>query len=222
MTESLFYIYEHWRPDKGCCFYVGKGCGGRATNMFHRNRHHKAIQTKLGRLGATVEVRIIAHGLMEEDALSLEKERIAFWRTAGAKLANLTDGGEGISGYAHSDETKKKIGAASKGNKHGLSPSPETRAKMRAAKLGRKQPPELVAKRAAALIGNKSRTGQKISLESRAKQSAALKGIVKTPEWRAKLSASLKGRPHSPERRANIIAGKLRALEKRRISETAT
>jgi hypothetical protein len=30
MTAKKFYVYEHWRPDKDVCFYVGKGHGRRA------------------------------------------------------------------------------------------------------------------------------------------------------------------------------------------------
>ena len=39
-----FYVYEHWRPDRDECFYVGKGKGGRANVMYGRNRHHEAVQ----------------------------------------------------------------------------------------------------------------------------------------------------------------------------------
>ena len=29
---DIFYVYEHWRPDKNVCFYVGKGKGKRAVD----------------------------------------------------------------------------------------------------------------------------------------------------------------------------------------------
>ena len=28
---TIFYVYEHWRPDKDTCFWVGKGKGDRAV-----------------------------------------------------------------------------------------------------------------------------------------------------------------------------------------------
>jgi len=28
----MYYVYEHWRPDKDICFYVGKGKGSRANS----------------------------------------------------------------------------------------------------------------------------------------------------------------------------------------------
>lgn len=31
-----FYVYEHWRPDTGVCFYVGKGKEKRAWDMKRR------------------------------------------------------------------------------------------------------------------------------------------------------------------------------------------
>lgn len=56
---------------------------------------------------------------------------------------NLTIGGEGMSGYKHTDESKAKISAASLGRKH----SDEAKSKMSAAKTGRKHTDETKAKR---------------------------------------------------------------------------
>jgi hypothetical protein len=98
LNENKFYVYEHWRPDRDECFYVGKGKGRRANNLDNRNIFHKAIQGKLARLGMAVEVRMVQVGLSEGDAFALEIERIAFWRAARADLANVTDGGEGMAG----------------------------------------------------------------------------------------------------------------------------
>ena len=95
---SVFYVYEHWRPDRDECFYVGKGKGGRAYKMRDRNLHHRAIVKKLSDLGMMVEVRMVASGIAESEAFRIEQERIAFWRAAGIDLANKTNGGEGTSG----------------------------------------------------------------------------------------------------------------------------
>ena len=102
-----FYVYEHWRLDRDECFYVGKGKGKRAYRMRDRNPHHCAIMNKLSRDGSGMEVRMVATGLTEEDAFSLEVERIAFWRKVGADLANLTNGGEGTSGLP--SKNRKKV-----------------------------------------------------------------------------------------------------------------
>jgi len=104
-----FYVYEHWRTDRDECFYVGKGVAGRAYVMNRRNRHHKAIQSKVSREGFAVEVRIVASGLNEEDAFTLEIERIMFWRALGVDLTNMTQGGEGTTGHNHSYDTRQQM-----------------------------------------------------------------------------------------------------------------
>lgn len=112
----MFYVYEHWRTDRQECFYVGKGKGNRAYAMSRRNKHHQAIVAKLHRTGYAVEVKIVASGLSEEQAYSLEIERIAFWKDIGADLANISIGGiGGASGVPKTEEHKKKISAALKG-----------------------------------------------------------------------------------------------------------
>lgn len=96
---TKFYVYEHWRLDRDECFYVGKGMKNRAYKMRDRNAHHRAIMAKLSREGSGMEVRMVATGLTEDEAFALEVKRIAFWREAGADLANQTHGGEGVSGF---------------------------------------------------------------------------------------------------------------------------
>lgn len=106
-ASAVFYVYEHWRLDRDECFYVGKGHGRRAYDMKGRNRHHKAIMSKVAREGFAVEVRIVASGLTENAAFVIESQRISFWREAGVDLANMTAGGEGASGLKHGEDTKK-------------------------------------------------------------------------------------------------------------------
>ena len=121
MSTKKFYVYEHWRPDRGECFYVGKGSGCRANVMTgRRSAHHLAIQGKLSRLGLCIEVRIVQSGLSNEEANDLEMDRIEFWRNDGADLVNHTDGGDGQRGRKQSVETRLKISNALKGRK--LSP----------------------------------------------------------------------------------------------------
>lgn len=79
-----------------------------------RNKHHHNIQKKLARQGMCVEIRMVASGLMEEMAFLIEMERIEFWRSVGVKLANITSGGEGLSGHRHSDKSRQKMSAAIK------------------------------------------------------------------------------------------------------------
>lgn len=187
----LFYVYEHWRPDRDECFYVGKGKGRRANQLGHsRNRFHHFIQDKLARLGMCVEVRMVAEGLFEDEAFALEIERIAFWRADGVDLANLTDGGDGQhgrtwtqkqreaharhhKGKSRSAESRERIRLAKVGTSH----STETRAKISASKKGQgvglKRSPEACAKMSAAQVGNTKWLGRKHSPETIAKMTAS-------------------------------------------------
>ena len=156
----MFYVYEHWRPDRDEPFYVGKGRGGRANLMARRNLHHRAIQAKLHKLGMAVEVKIIADGLSEEDSFRIEKDRIKMWRDLGIDLANKSDGGEGNSGYIkprgnkshlfgrlglfkgkkHTEESRKKISEKAKKRKKrtGYKHSEETKLKISNLHKGKK------------------------------------------------------------------------------------
>jgi hypothetical protein len=190
-NQATFYVYEHWRLDRDECFYVGKGKGGRAYKMRDRNRFHSAVVQKVQRDGFGIEVKIVASGLTETEAFALEKERIAFWRSSGADLANSTNGGDGVSG---------------------LKMSEDARLKMRNAKLGTKQSRELVEKRIAPLRGRSQpreaieraaakRRGKKLSEEHKAKISNANKGKSPSAGVRELLSKANKGKPWSEARR---------------------
>ena len=109
--RNNFYVYEHWRPDRDECFYVGKGTGRRAYQLYKRNKHHKAIQAKLGRLGLCVEIKIVQFNLTEEEAFALEMQRISFWKDAGADLANIAIGGGGNAGYVASEKSEQDFEA---------------------------------------------------------------------------------------------------------------
>jgi len=164
--KNNFYVYEHWRLDRDECFYVGKGTGKRAYVLDGRNKYHKAICSKLSRIGSAFEVRIVASGLTEDAAFQLEIDRIKFWREANVELANLATGGKGgLAGYVLPEEHKKKISCSLKGIK-----KPDGFGeKLSAALKGRKASPELKAKLSAAHTGKKrgprsEETKRKLSL----------------------------------------------------------
>lgn len=177
---NSFYVYEHWRPDTGACFYVGKGKRSRAWHLYHRSKWHNNILAKLERAGLSLDVRIIAEGLSNEEAVALEIERIAFY--GRANLVNLTDGGEGPIGRIVSEETRAKIARAVTGKKH----SAETREKLSALWKGTKQGPR--------------------SAEWRANLSAANKLRFSDPVLRKQIGDRERGKPRSPEVRAKIAA----------------
>lgn len=229
-----FYVYEHWRPDKDVCFYVGKGKGRRAYihDARQRNKRYTRIVTKLARLGMCVEVRMVAEALDEDNAFRIERERIAFWRARGGELANVTDGGDGVSGLKHSPESIALMSARKRGKVH----SAETRAKMsRAAsgktkseamrrnlsiaKTGKPQKPhshEHNAKIGAALQGRKDsievREKKRLgalkkappSVSVREQISETVKSLWNDPAYRAHMEAAHRGYVPTEDARANM------------------
>lgn len=184
------YVYEHWRPDTGVCFYVGKGTRKRAWDMEHdRNRHHKSIVKKLQAAGFSVDVRIVKDGLSHEEAFVLEVERIEFY--GRATLCNLTAGGLG--GLEPSEETRRLIGEASRERLK----SPEARAKLSRTGLpspfkGRTHSPEVKAIIAAKAALRPRIFGRTHSPETRAKISAAKRANPSRPNLGLALSESTK------------------------------
>lgn len=193
-----FYTYIHTKPN-GDIFYVGKGCGKRSHNFAQRCQHHKNIVAKYGEKNIGIFVFTCNS---EKEAFDNEIHQIAQLRRGGYKLVNLTDGGDGPSGYRHtpealrkiticntgrkqSDAQKNKRSAAMKGNQYtkGKFPSEETRKKLSAARLGkpggmvgRKHKPETIEKMKA--------IRSNISIETRLRLSDAAKAQWLVPSKR--------------------------------------
>jgi len=154
------YTYAHAKPD-GTIFYIGKGIGRRAYSK-NRNNYWKNIVAKYG-----YEVQILAHWDTEAEALDHEVLLIACMKDMGIELCNLTDGGEGATGYKHKEEHKAKL----KGNTYGASTWGMTF-------KGKKHSAESRAKMSYVRIGNKNKLGAKLSDESRDKISKAKTGKI--------------------------------------------
>lgn len=229
MVENGFYVYEHWRPDTGECFYVGLAAyKRRVTELKHRNQHYRAIRAKLEAIGLEVDVRIIAEGLSRIGAASLEIDRIAYWRNCGNKLANISAGGENTTfGVKRSDEHRRKIGESKRGNTYrlGAKLTDETKAKISAAHRGRKLSPKHLAAMSAAVSGEKNPFfGKKHTPETGAKVAAANKLRVWTEDSKAKLVASLKARAprkHDEATKIKMRASALRRREREREERAA-
>lgn len=101
--ENIFYVYLHRRKTDNQVFYVGKGNGRRAFNIYGRSDKWNKTFKKHG-----LSVEIIFERLSEEDAFTLEKSTISKLISEGHILVNLTEGGDGISGYRHSEDVKHK------------------------------------------------------------------------------------------------------------------
>ena len=154
--SRIYYVYEHIRLDKMETFYIGKGKGERAYELY-RNDHHDAITDEHGHA-----VVIIADHLTEEEAYWLERNTIEDYvfnlgygidikghddyDHALPHLTNMDWGGiggkGGISpwnkGKKMSEEARKNMSEAHKGEKH----SEEHNKKISEANKGKKRSEE--------------------------------------------------------------------------------
>ena len=104
MTNKKFYVYVHIKESDGEVFYVGKGSGNRAWDFYGRNSYWKNVKNKHG-----VRVEVLFSSLEEKDAFDLEREVISTFESCGAKLTNLTKGGEGPEGVVFTDQQRLNI-----------------------------------------------------------------------------------------------------------------
>jgi group I intron endonuclease len=156
-----------------------------------------------------------------EAASKLEMRLIAGFGSKTPQGYNMTDGGEGLSGYAFSEEALAKIRTAFKGRTHteasrlkmgsfkGRTHTPETKAKIAESNRNRVTTDETRAKMSASQkkamtaerrqLIREQQLGSKASDEARAKMSESHKKVVHTAEWAENISRGLKGKPKSPE-----------------------
>ena len=128
---TKFYTYAHYKPNGGV-FYIGKGNGKRAHSFSGRNVHWKRIVKKYGK----PNIEILANWDTEQEAFEHEKILIACFRDLGFCLANVTSGGDGIFGFNHSVDTKRKISKSHLGKKRSI----EEKISISISKIGNKNP----------------------------------------------------------------------------------
>ncbi|AXF41405.1 hypothetical protein SHAb15599_00039 [Acinetobacter phage SH-Ab 15599] len=119
-----FYVYKLTVEDQELPFYIGKGQGNRAYYHFKNdcfnndsNRHKVNTILKAKKEGKEILVEFVKHNLTEQEALQFEMELISRYgrRDIGTGcLTNMTNGGDGVSGLVHSEETRKKLSNISK------------------------------------------------------------------------------------------------------------
>ena len=106
--EFKFYVYVHKRKDNDDVFYVGKGSSNRLLMKRKYNPYWQRIADKYG-----FYPEIVSNNLKEKEAFDLEIKLIKFY--GRENLSNLTNGGEGTSGFSMPDEAKNKISKALSG-----------------------------------------------------------------------------------------------------------
>ena len=124
-----FYTYAYLREDR-TPYYIGKGKGRRAWDNDRKGAKRPKDDSR---------ILILKRNLTEDEAFRHEKYMIFVLgrRDLGTGiLRNLTDGGEGSSGYVPTEETRLKLSDASLGRKH----TKESRIKISKAKMGERHP----------------------------------------------------------------------------------
>ena len=106
-----FYIYRYIRLDTNTPFYVGKGKDKRANNIAGHNAYCRRIAEKHGFM-----IERMINNISEDFAHAKEIEFIALYKAYGWCEANLTNGGEGSSGYKHKEKSKQKMSKPGKLN----------------------------------------------------------------------------------------------------------
>jgi len=115
---NKYYVYCLIDPRNNLPFYIGKGskyryyehvkCVKRGkipnNNLYLFNKIKKILDG-----GLDIEVVFIKKNMNEEAAFNLEKNEIYKAKNNNIKLCNLTDGGEGASGYIPTDKFKLKM-----------------------------------------------------------------------------------------------------------------
>jgi hypothetical protein len=166
----VFYTYSHATPE-GRIFYIGKGQGKRAYVEYGRTQYWKNVVAKHGK----PVVQILANWKTEAEALDHEILLIDCFRDMGYKLVNLTDGGEGVVGLKHTQETKKKM-SISKTGVAGHKCAEETKERLRKINLGKKHSEETKKKLSEHNKGMQNSLGYKHTDEAKIKIGLASKG----------------------------------------------
>lgn len=124
---NKFYIYNLIDPKDNIPFYVGKGYGNRMYSHEkevkrgicpNRNSYLFNSIKKILDSGMKIIYKKIKENLSELDSFKLELEEIKKYgrRNNGSGiLCNMSDGGEGMSGYKHTEISRKKISESLKG-----------------------------------------------------------------------------------------------------------
>lgn len=117
-----YLIYGLVDPLSGQLRYLGKSESG----LRRPRRHRRPCELKIdnshkGRWIKKLHAKNLSYGIVviqETDKATLVQAEIfwiAYFRAMGCPLTNLTDGGDGVSGYKHSELAKAAIGFANKG-----------------------------------------------------------------------------------------------------------
>jgi len=223
----MFYVYAYLRTKELTPYYIGKGKDDRAW----QKSHSVIVPKDLNR------IVMLETNLTELGALAIERRMIRWYgrKDIGTGiLHNKTDGGDGSAGIIPwnkdvkigsylSEKGRKTISEANKKPRKdthkerisealkGKTKSEEHKRKL--SKAGKGKTPWNKGKTG---VQKGSRLGVEVSVETRAKMSAAQKGKVMSDLQKEKISATLKGRKMSDETKRKMSEARKKIWEQKR------
>jgi group I intron endonuclease len=237
--KSYIYIIENRINGK---VYVGK-----ANDVKRRWEKHRAaaregsdglLYRAMRKHGVeNFQIRVIDEADDESYVLNtLEPMWISRLRDEGVELYNLTNGGDGIPGLVHSEETKRKMSESQRGKKIsdeqklklrevnlGKTHSKETRRKLSEASSGKSKPPR--SEEHCRRLSEAARTRGPMSEEHKNRIAESMRasenvGHPVDEETRARIAEKLRGQVQSDETRAKRAESMRRAWERRKASQS--
>jgi len=178
--------------------YIGKGKNNRMLDHFKdRKRFNTYFYNKLNKMileENTPMVIKLKEFDNEQDAIKMEIDLIRFLgkKKNGGLLYNITDGGDGVSGYVYTDNVREKMRSFAISNNSYLNFTQNQKGENHPM-FGKKHKQSSIDK----MI--ESRTGTKQNEEWIEKRTAKLRGVPLSQEHKEKLSESNRGQKRSQE-----------------------
>jgi hypothetical protein len=149
-------IYEHWRPDKNECFYVGASRDAEDTRPYYygsRNEGYAKVMCELQQGNLEPFTVIVWKNLPRESTGTYEKLRISYQRSIlGDALTNIANGGMGFNfEWTDSLRDKHRLGCLTAGAK------PEVKEARSIAQKEAQNRAEVKKKRSNSLIASNSK-----------------------------------------------------------------
>ena len=183
-----YYIYSYIDPITNLPFYIGKGSGDRLnrhlrtakSDYWHldSNKHKINKISKILSLGLEPVIRIEESQLSENESFEMERFYILKYGRSDIGtgiLTNLSDGGEGQSGWDPPEEYRINMSKSVSGSKNGMfgkKQKEESKNKIREKATGRKFKPDVIEKMSFDRMGEKNNFfGKNHNKESREKMS---------------------------------------------------